>query len=351
MATFWQDLRYGARSLARTPAFTAVAVLTLALGHRRQRRHFQRHARRASRAAAVCRSGPDAWPSGHVGPDGTRRGCLKPSCSTTARAKSLRNVGAWRTTQANLTGANLEPERVGAAQVTPTVFTALGARSLFGRTFTPDEEVQGRDTGRRAGPCALAAAVRRRPRRPAPAYSCRRARAHRRRHHAEGFQLPTDYGEDFAEPTELWTPLTINPSSPERGNHGFYAVARLAPGATLAQANEELRGDHACPHAGRRVPGGDAFRGVCGFARRRDPRRRSPAAGAAGGGGGIPSAHRVRQRGEPAARSRRRARPRGGGQAGARRRTTDASSGRPSPRACCCPWLAPPAASRSRSKA
>ena len=32
MTSFWQDLRYGAQMLVKHPAFTLVAVLTIALG-------------------------------------------------------------------------------------------------------------------------------------------------------------------------------------------------------------------------------------------------------------------------------------------------------------------------------
>ena len=55
-----------------------------------------------------------------------------------------------------------------------------------------------------------------------------------------GFRLPTDFGEDAAEPTELWQPLfSIRPPT-NRGNHGLFGAARLRAGATTAQAADDL---------------------------------------------------------------------------------------------------------------
>ena len=239
METLWQDIRYGARALVRTRSFTGVAVLTLGLGIGANAAIFS--VARAVILAPLPYADTDRtvaiW-SRWAGWDKTW--VSEAELLDYRGSRSLRDVGAWSTTQANLTGINAEPERVGAARVTPNVFTALGARALHGRTFTPDEEVEGRDQV-----VVLGHALWQRRYGGDPRVLHRTIRVDGRDLTVvgimpHGFQLPTDYGEDFSEPTQLWTPLTVHPSSPPRGGHGWYAVARLAPGATLAHANQEL---------------------------------------------------------------------------------------------------------------
>jgi putative ABC transport system permease protein len=123
--------------------------------------------------------------------------------------------------------------------VTVNAFRTLGAEPLLGRPFRPEEEKTGADTvvivsyrlwqGRYGGDPALVG---------------RRILIDGRSHEVvgimpRGFRLPTDYGEDASEPTELWVPLYLDPSS-QRGNHGLYAAAELSPGTTAAEATAQL---------------------------------------------------------------------------------------------------------------
>jgi hypothetical protein len=56
-----------------------------------------------------------------------------------------------------------------------------------------------------------------------------------------GFALPTGFGEDAAEPTQVCRPRAPEPEELlEFGSHGDYGVALLRPGATAARATSEL---------------------------------------------------------------------------------------------------------------
>ena len=132
METFWQDLRYGVRALARTPAFTAVAILTLGLGIGANAAIFS-----VTRAVLLSPL-PYADTQRTVAiwsrwADFDKTWVSEAELLDYRQARSLRDAGAWSTTQANLTGSRAEPERVGAARVTPNVFTARG-RSTAARS-------------------------------------------------------------------------------------------------------------------------------------------------------------------------------------------------------------------------
>ena len=105
METFLRDLRYAARALARTPGFATVAVLTLALGVGANAAIFS--VARAVLLAPLPYADPERtvaiW-SRWTGWDKTW--VSEAELLDYRQARSLRDVGAWDTTQANLTGSN-----------------------------------------------------------------------------------------------------------------------------------------------------------------------------------------------------------------------------------------------------
>jgi predicted permease len=232
------DLVHAVRAFGRTPGFTAAAVGTLALG-------IGANAAMFSVVSAVLLAPlPYHEPERRVMIWSRWSGFDKTWVSEAEVADyrrfcpSLEEVAAWSGGQANLIGDG-EPVRVGQAAVTANTFRALGAAPRLGRTFTDEEDHAGgepvvvishglwqRHYGEDPeilGKKILADGTSRRIVGVMPS----------------GFRLPTDFGEDAAEPTELWIPLAM--TGAERGNHGLYAAATLRPGATSASATAELR--------------------------------------------------------------------------------------------------------------
>jgi len=242
MHSIVQDIRFGLRSLRRQPGFTAVAVLTLGLGLGATSAIFS-----VFRAVLLAPL-PYDQPARHVMIWSRWTGWDKTWVSSAeardygTSARLLKNVAAWQTGRVNLTGDGA-PERVGAGSVTANILDALGAKPLLGRGFRPEED----DSGEGAPVVLLGHGLWQRRFGGDPKVIGKTIPIDGRGYEVigvmpEGFRLPTDYREDFAEPTELYAPLVLDTDPNDRGNHGFFAAAALAPGATVAQATAELKG-------------------------------------------------------------------------------------------------------------
>jgi putative ABC transport system permease protein len=238
-ATFLQDLRYGVRILARQPAFAAIAALTLALGIGANAAIFSvvnavllrplpwNEPDRAVMVWSRWTSFDKTWVAEGEVLDYRRR------------ANTLADVAAWAEGQANLTGDG-EPERVSAASVTANVFSTLGVSPIIGRTFTVQEDLpNGPDV------LVLSHALWTRRYGADPGLVGRTIQVNGRPHLVLGvmppdFVLPTDFHNP--EPSQLWTPVRLDPASTDHGNHGYYAAARLKAGSSVRAASDELHG-------------------------------------------------------------------------------------------------------------
>ena len=237
METFLHDLRYGARTLARNPGFACVAVLTLALGVGANAAIF------SVVNAVLLRPLPWQQPDTAVMIWSRWTAFDKTWVSDgevndyRREARTLADVGAWSEGQSNLTGDG-EPERVASAGVTANLFPVLGAVALRGRVFTAAEDVPN-------GPRVVVLGYGLWQRRYAadPNIVGRAIQIDGAPYEVIGvmpaeFVLPTDFHNPA--PSALWIPAQWDSSSTEHGNHGYYAAARLKPGVTIAQAQEDL---------------------------------------------------------------------------------------------------------------
>jgi len=130
------DLRYALRTLARSPGFAAMAVLTLALG-------IGANAAIFSVVNAVLLR-PLAWPDADrivrvetTTADENSGSHSRPDFEDLRRENaSLAAVAGYRTALFTASVRPGEPEWIEGAYVTPDFFDVLGARAIHGRTFT-----------------------------------------------------------------------------------------------------------------------------------------------------------------------------------------------------------------------
>jgi putative ABC transport system permease protein len=237
IANLWQDLRFGARMLAKKPGFTLIAVVTLALGVGANTAIF------SVVNALLLRPLPYAEAERLVllaerTRDGERNGVPYPNFADwRTRAQSFAGMAMSRPRSFNLMGVD-NPRRLSGRMVNWNFFSLLGAQPQLGRLFTESDDRYGasrtvvlghgfwqRHFGGAADVIGKAVSL------TGETYT------------VVGVTPP---GFEYFEAADVYVPIGLflepNSGMTDRGTSfgGAYAVARLKPGVTLKQANSEM---------------------------------------------------------------------------------------------------------------
>ena len=255
MGTLIQDLRFGLRMLCKSPGFTAVAVLTLALGIG------------ANTAMFSVMQGVVLAPLQYVSSDRLvmvwennprfpRTWVSYPNFRDWQRsARSFQQMAAFRQEGVDFAGPGT-PEHLNGKEISSGLFSTLGTELTLGREVSPEEDRHGgtpvviisnrlwknRFDG---SPKALGKSL------TLDGVNYTIVGVTPFGVTALGFRLEDD--ADVYTPLGQSDPLILN----DRAAHnGIYALARLAPGVTLAQAQAEISTiqnglDHLYPDANR----------------------------------------------------------------------------------------------------
>jgi putative ABC transport system permease protein len=234
METIGQDLRHAFRQLVRRPGFTAVAVLSLALG---------------IGGNAIIVAFVDGFvlnPFPYPDPDRiVTVGSTFPRLSSEERfieaisvpefvdlrdGRTIQSIAAFDIGNRNISGGD-RPERVFTGLAVTDPFGPFGLRAALGRGFTADELApRGPDVailsyrlwqGRFGGD---------------PSIVGRAVRVNGTPTTVVGVMPP----ELLILGIDLWIPLGVNPTAMPRNMRQFTLIGRLAPGVTLGEANAEL---------------------------------------------------------------------------------------------------------------
>ncbi|HEY8021157.1 MAG TPA: ABC transporter permease [Thermoanaerobaculia bacterium] len=235
-----QDLRYGFRRVVQSPGFSAVVILTLALGIGANTALF------SVIDAVLLRPLPYADPDRLVTVEHHYPSLndLKAPVSApgfrdySGRTHLFASVAVERSWSANLTEMG-EPQRLNGTRVTGRYFGALGVPAAAGRPLVPGDDQAGHEhvallshdlAQRLFGGGAVRAAVGR-----------------TLILNGETFQIvgvmPAGFRDFFSRRIELWVPLVFRLeqfADSNRTNESYSLTARLQPGISLAQAQKEM---------------------------------------------------------------------------------------------------------------
>jgi putative ABC transport system permease protein len=231
--TLWQDVRFGLRQLRKNPGFTAVAVITLALGIGANTAIFSvinavllrplpfPH---ADRLVQIWETDPQR---------GVDRGVVSPYNFRDWQSQNhdFAAMAAYGYDHFSLTSGE-SPFGLRGLRVSADFFRVFGVRPLWGRDFLANEDQPG------AGHVAILSFT------AWQNYFGRDPRIVGRKSTLDGEAytvigvMPSGFGVPGSG-TEIWITPAFDLKNLSRSSHGLFAIGRLKPGITLAAARSE----------------------------------------------------------------------------------------------------------------
>src|SRR5438067_2234687 len=239
LETFFQDIRYGMRSLFKKPGFTLTAVIALGLGIGANTAIFS--VINGVLLRSLSYASPDwivmLWEKSLTG--GNQENVISPGnfLDWQKQTTSFEHMAAVADLRVNLTGGTGEPEEIKAQLVSLGFFSTLGVQPVMGRAFLPAEDVVGNDlviiVSHQLWQTRFGSD---------PQIVGKQATINGRQRTIIGVMPP---GFHFLDnQVKGWMPLGLDPAINYRETTGRYlrAVARLKPGVSMQQAQAELAG-------------------------------------------------------------------------------------------------------------
>ncbi|HEY3927662.1 MAG TPA: ABC transporter permease [Candidatus Koribacter sp.] len=254
MDILWQDVKYGIRSLLRTPSFTIIAVLTIALAIGANTAMF------SVINAVLLRPLPYAKPDRLMAvwqydPNGSINAFTTPNFVDWRRQGGIvSGLAAYSAQSYNIADQDV-PEHVGGGLLSKELLTAFGVQPILGRNFTAEED---RPNG---PPVVLLSDVLWKTRfNSDPNVLSRTVKLDGAPYTIVGV-MPPNFSV-LSKNELLWTPLKMDPNDPSKSRriHWMWAFLRLPDGMSQQQAQAEIDGIAA--RLKTQDPSGDAARGL-----------------------------------------------------------------------------------------
>ena len=243
MTSFLQDIRYSLRVIAKTPGFTAIAILTLALGIGANTTIFSwinaallnpvPGLSNPSEVLALTEGKATAAPIGFSYPDieAMRDG-----------QKSFTGIAACMFTQMSLTGKG-KPERLWGMVASANYFDVLGVRPIVGRAFLPAED----HVPRGAPVAVISYRLWQTHFAASPDIVGQAVEINQHPYTIVGVTPAGFQGSQTGLRMEIWVPIMMEqqliPGADllhDHHNFWLFAFGRMKPGVVLAQAQEEM---------------------------------------------------------------------------------------------------------------